>query len=712
MKRIVKLLCIAFICTLFGVCSFAASYEQATKVAYDLPVTAVLPDGTHLSTVKYRGNYLCLPGNVELSDVTFVYTGSEKLYLPESDTLVGFGESFSPDIAPGEYTFYEYIGAKDEYYSYDVTLMQGSRVPALYIEFHDSYSFDVLEYLAKSKDYSVIGSLYMTDKDGNVLYDGALDTFKCRGNSSFGSPGVQGDKRSFNLKLSEKTELIEGAGEMKKWSLLHMRIDTSYDYDLTGLTSVMGLRTYEALCDEGYYTNKLECVDVYIEGQYRGAYLLVERLDVNAAVDITDSEKLLTGEETGYRWVGDRDDPAIQKGVQGYIYSEGVTATEELDITGGYILEISGSPDRCGFSTSRGMTFEIKAPEMCTKEQVQYIASYVQDFEDALYSNTGYNDEGKHYSEYMDVKSMADSVLTYAFYQNWELMRTSTYIYKDVQGSDREKLTFGPVWDFETGSDTLKDDETLFGTHNFYEEYRQYAWIEQMWKHADFMAAAAERAQALSDYMHGMLDGEGAPIYEVLSSQLDSMTMNWTRWGVQRSIYLSRKFPDLDNTYISQAEYHIDAMRARLENWDKYWSEEYLLGARIESVYDAESGEYTLTLIPRGETESCQWFRLDGEGETQIIDGAEELTLITSDPGAYYCTVSGKNNAFYNRCRGSVFSEKVITMSLTHTVTEQPDNTDQQQSAGSFPWLYVGIGAGVLVVIAAAVVLFLIKRKK
>lgn len=708
MKNVVKVLCIAFICVLFGVGSYAASYTEATKVAYDLPVTAVLPDGTHLSVVDNRGKFFCFPGNTDLSEVSFVYTGSERLYFPESDTFVAFGEKFTIEIVLGEYTFYEYISTRDEYYSYDIMLMQGSHVPALYIEFDDSYSFDVLSYLAKSKEYSVSGSLYMTDEKGDVLYDGALDTFKCRGNSSFGSPGVQGDKRSFNMKLSEKAELIEGAGEMKKWSLLHMRIDTGFDYDLTGLTTILGLRTYAALCDEGYYTTKLECVDVYIEGEYRGAYLLVERLDVNAAVDITDPEKYLEGEETGYEWVSDSDDPAIEKGVQWYIYSEGVTATEEMDITGGYILEISGSPDRCGFSTSHGITFEIKAPEICTKEQVQYIASYVQDFEDALYSNTGCNKEGKHYSEYMDVKSMADCVLTYAFYQNWELMRTSTYIYKDVDGSDREKLTFGPVWDFETGAHTLMGDETLFGTHNFYNEYRQYAWVERMWSHADFMSVARESARAISDYMHGMLDGEEAAVYDILDAQLDSMTMNWTRWGVQRSVYLSRKFPELDNTYLSQAEFHIDAMRARLEKWDKLWSEEYLLGAEIVSGYDEGSGVCTLTVVLLGEATECQWFRIGEDGETVMIDGADDFTFTPSEPGDYYCTVSGNNNAYYKYADGNTFSEKTLTMTLTHTVS---DVNSGESGLGSLLWLYIGIGVGAVLIIGV-IVFVLYKRKK
>ncbi|MBQ8696771.1 MAG: CotH kinase family protein [Clostridia bacterium] len=708
MKNAVKLLCLAFICLLFGVGSYAASYTDALEVAYDPPLVAVLPDGRELTPIDYRGDYFCFPGNVDLSDVSFIYTGEERLYLPDSDTFVEQGDTFETEIKVGEQFFYEYRTDLDLYYKYRCELMQGSDVSAMYIEFDDSYSFDVLNYLGESKEHSATGTLYMTDADGAVVYDGALENIRCRGNSSFGSPGLQGDKRSLNIKLAEKAELIAGAGEMRKWSLLHMRIDVTYDYDVTGLTTLLGFGAYESLCDEGYHTNSIQCVDVYIEGEYRGAYLLVERLDVNAAVDITDSDKYVEGEDRGYEFVTDSSDPAIAAGVQWYRYSSGITAMDGLDVTGGYILEVTGAPDRCGFSTSRGITFDLKAPEKCTAEQMQYISTYIQGFEDALYSPTGYNDEGKHYSDYADLKSLADSFLTYAFFQNWELMRTSTYLYKDVDGSDREKLTFGPVWDFETGAQTLSGDGTLFGTHHFYDERRQYAWLEQLWKRADFMAVAYESATALSDYMHGMVDGEDAGVYTLLAGQTDSMSMNWRRWALDKLNRIVNKFTGVEANYPAYAEHHIDAVRTRLNTWDEYWSEEYLLGARLENKYDAGSGEYTLTLIPIGNAGSCRWYRVTEDGQTEPIDGADSFTFVTTEEGRYYCTVEGENNAFYKRASGRVFSERLITMSLACD-TAGADKAD----SGEDHFLVILL-AGIALVLVGGIAAFTVvnKRKK
>ncbi len=704
MKNIVKILSVLTFCIFLGVCSHAASYTEALEVAYDVPVEAVLPNGRRLSVVDFRGDHLCIPGNVPLDGVSFVYTGDKVLYLPKEDKYIYPSESFTVELDLGEQRFYEYNESKDLFYYYKVNVMQGSDVSSFYIEFDDSYDFDVLDYLGRSKSNSAMGSLYVENGEGEVLYDGALDNIRCRGNSSFGSPGLQGDKRSFNIKLATKTELIEGAGEMKKWSLLHMRLDVEYDYDLTGLSTLLGLGTYDALCEEGYYTTKIECVDVYIEGEYRGAYLLVERLDVNAAVDVTDSDKLVEGEGGSYEWSETSSDPAIAKGVKKYRYSRGVSPMDGLDITGGYILEV-GSVERCGFTTSRGISFDIKAPELCTKEQVQYIAAYVQGFEDALYSSTGYNDEGKHYTEYVDVKSMADSFLTYAFFQNWELMRTSTYLYKDVDGSSHDKLTFGPVWDFETGAQTLLTDTTLFGIHNFYNERRQYMWLEQLWSHADFMNAATESAMAISSYMHRMLDGEDAGIYQLLERQADSMSMNWNRWAIARLKNVTSKFPEVEPTYVAYAEYHLDAVRARLERWDEYWSEDYLLGAEIEEEYDEESGEYILTAVPKGTAEAYSWYRVTENGETEHL-GNEGPTLSVSEHGTYYCAVEGPNNAFYRRASGSVFSYKSFTTRAFHTVgeTQVADDAEKPVQRGIILWIFIGCVAFIAAVSAVTVI--------
>ena len=78
------------------------------------------------------------------------------------------------------------------------------------------------------------------------------------------------------------------------------------------------------------------------------------------------------------------------------------------DITGGYLMEFVMDMDEpSGFTTKGGQNVNLKGPEYCTVEQINYIADFMQDLEDALYSSTGYNSKGKYYTDYIDVHSAA-----------------------------------------------------------------------------------------------------------------------------------------------------------------------------------------------------------------------------------------------------------------------------------------------------------------
>lgn len=78
-----------------------------------------------------------------------------------------------------------------------------------------------------------------------------------------------------------------------------------------------------------------------------------------------------------------------------------------------------------GFVTSRGQAVEIDGPEYASKEQILYIRNFVQETEDAIYSETGYNSKGKHYSDYID----ADSLITAYLVQEISMKATSKNLF-------------------------------------------------------------------------------------------------------------------------------------------------------------------------------------------------------------------------------------------------------------------------------------------
>lgn len=688
LRLMAVLLSIVMLALALPVTVSCADIEDARVSDAPAPIVVLLDkDGDEYEVVTKNGtNYLFLPGAADLKSVMVKYVGDRELYTQDVGDLYRKGETAVYDFSSGTATIYEFDSDADEYIAYELTVMQGAEIPSLYFTLdeadHSGYK-DVLSWLNSNKENETTGYLTMIDADGNVIYDNTCDTIKGRGNTSFVAPGIQYDeedggykdeKKSLNIKLSKKTELIEGAGKMKKWSLIHMRISEAYHYDWTGLCYNLGFQTYRVLSGEGYYGNLSQYVDVYLDGEYRGVYILVERLDNNAAVEVTDQEDFVASESSAKISVRDRSDPAIQAGVRYYRYTADAVKTADFDISGGYLLETNfNNLEECGFVTARGMHFDLKAPEVCTREQVQYIAKYVQNFENAIYSDTGYNDEGKHYSEYVDVVSLANMTLTYAFFQNWELFRTSTYAYIDVADSAHPKLTFGPAWDFETGDTILTGDDTLFGQHNTYEATQQYIWLEQLWQKADFMEVLYERATALGPILDAALE-QGSAVEGVTSAQdlvegaHDSLVMNWTRWGLEDYLDSKSKYRDHENDYDYYSETYIDALITRKENWDSYWNfDEHLFGATVTGEYEIATGKTALYCDVNSDgAVAYQWHELGTNGVTLTpLEGETGAYLIIEDHGIFVCELIGNNNAFWVGANGDIFSQKKISMMTT-----------------------------------------------
>jgi hypothetical protein len=78
-------------------------------------------------------------------------------------------------------------------------------------------------------------------------------------------------------------------------------------------------------------------------------------------------------------------------------------------------------------------------------EQRDYIQGFMNDFEDALYSDD-FADEHLGYKRYIDLPSLVDYFIVNELGHNVDGYRLSTYMYKDRDSID-SLLHFGPLWD-------------------------------------------------------------------------------------------------------------------------------------------------------------------------------------------------------------------------------------------------------------------------
>lgn len=178
----------------------------------------------------------------------------------------------------------------------------------------------------------------------------------------------------------------------------------------------------------GHYSTRFRYVEVMINNEYMGIYILSEKIKRdNHRVDIAD---LNPDDNTGDQ------------------------------LTGGYIIKIdkatgSGGDGWISFfpppahPNDQYIYFQYDYPSqyVLTSQQKQYIQGFMFNFEKSL-SNLNFADTANGYRKWMDVNSFMDYFIVNEISKNVDGYRLSTYLYKDRDSND-PKLHIGPVWDYD-----------------------------------------------------------------------------------------------------------------------------------------------------------------------------------------------------------------------------------------------------------------------
>lgn len=454
---------------LFGCTKVDGKWYSSPYYSNEVKVTT-LPDGAFapselLGTVSARvdgrtvtglsadgSQYLFLPASADLNKLALSVDtqnctnptvelqgskGTEKLGKTVNVTKLA-------DADDGLYTLTVLINGKA---AGTVCVAQSENLSALYIT-SDDPSAQGRDFVDASKSNIATAQMLLVDKDGKAVYDGALTQLKARGNTTF----TVAEKKSYQIKLGKKSDLVACGEKVKTWTLLAGYNDATLLHDklFKDLAASLGMP----------YTAASDWVDLYYDGVYRGTYLVSEKNAVNkTGVDITDMEDAYAGVNAGY---GSNMTTATAENRYGQTYRYTTGLTEPANITGGYLLELngaklSGTPEpkydeASGFMTARGSAMNVKSPEWCGKDAMAYISEYYQAFEDAVYaqdadgSYTGYNAEtGKYYYEYCDLTSLVQAYLLQSLSGNSDAFYSSLFFYKDADGL----MYAGPVWDME-----------------------------------------------------------------------------------------------------------------------------------------------------------------------------------------------------------------------------------------------------------------------
>jgi subtilisin-like proprotein convertase family protein len=225
-------------------------------------------------------------------------------------------------------------------------------------------------------------------------------------------------------------ELQDVNGTSIKASLLGMPAESDWvllaNYnDKSFARNVIPFHLFEEM---GHYAVRCRLVDVVINDEYRGIYLLGEKIKRDSArIDIA---KLNPQDISGQ------------------------------DVTGGYIVKIdywnndnswllSHSP--IGFpGLDVHMVYYYPKPEDLMIQQKAYIQDFIYDFEEALYG-PDFDDPELGYRKFISVSSFIDYFIINELARNVDGFKKSRFFYKDKDHADGtyRKLKAGPVWDFD-----------------------------------------------------------------------------------------------------------------------------------------------------------------------------------------------------------------------------------------------------------------------
>lgn len=337
--------------------------------------------------------------------------------------------------------------------------------------------------IRNTDDYSACTNLY-TEEGGGIRLKG-------RGNSTWWQ--FQTQKRAYSLKLDEKTSLF-GMDASKNWTLLANFMDRSnlrnlFAYNLSG-------RLGMEYCASSF-------VNLYLNGQYQGVYQLCEK--PSAPIDEWEelgetlaeaiiyrndlsgkkAQELLDAASTDLSWM-------TEKVWRGYTVAEYIDLSDRK-LYGNYLIEYDYYYDELSkFQTHYGVPLNIRSPENLNTNQkaMKELEDHIQQFENALYSDSFINGDGYHYSAYVDMASLVDYYIVNALIKNVEFGYKSMYLYLDGDGI----IHLGPCWDYDWSSGNhflgaAPDPEA------WYDDWRASTntWYLQLYGDPYFVALVQER---------------------------------------------------------------------------------------------------------------------------------------------------------------------------------------------------------------------------
>lgn len=412
------------------------------------------------------------------------------------------GQRVDSGTVCGEFPFEEPLAITSKKwgrtYEEKVLFCQSANTPTLYID----TASGSMDYIHMEKGNAESGKLRLYSPEGALDSDAQIRAINGRGNATWDA-----GKKPYSLELTQRTDLL-GMGAAKKWILL------ANSYDISNIANKM---CYDFAAEVGCaYTPECQWVDLYLNGNYAGLYLLSERNEVDSQrVDVPEESSFLVSIEWDIRWNG-TNYPAV--------VSENNTFLR---------IQYAGMPDW----------------------RVQEIW---QSAEDSVFSEDGVDPRtGKGWDALIDMESWAQQFLLWEVFAEHDAGCISKYFYYDPQTG---KIFAGPVWDM----DNILNRVSVHPP-NVLQSQRKHIWNQdqeslfyRLWQLDGFRETVKKLYR--EEYRTRLLALAETGMQAYLAQSLPAARLNCIRWEIAD--------PAMETARMEQY------LKARIAFLDEYWDNE------------------------------------------------------------------------------------------------------------------------------------------
>lgn len=436
----------------------------------DIELTVNNGDYTISQFEKDNNLYLYLPNTIDLANLVISYTGD--IISVTQGILDNENRLITIDCTKTN----TFKIVKSDNNVQEVNVLK-SNLPSVSIDLNNT----TLNEIHKDKNIKYGGnSVYIADaneQDSSYNFSSVNDVeIKGRGNTTWGGH----DKKPYQIKFKSKTSVL-GMGEAKKWVLLANSFDASL------LKNNIGFTLAEKL---GLETSEFRYVDLWIDGEYLGNYMICEKVEIGKKrLNLTDPKGILVELDNAYY------------------------ADEDV-----YGSTNSGKY----FTLKESVADDVDSSNSIAKGAFNDFIKCINDFENKLFNKKL---KWSDLEKYIDVDDFVNYYILNEYISDVDGLYSSVYFYKD---GDNDKIHIGPVWDFDSAFGGRTAGLATDGLGTLQVGYAaSLNYYQYLFSYSEFTEKVTNRWSSISTEFKTINEYIDAQ-YAFLSNSAD---MNYSRWN-------------------------------------------------------------------------------------------------------------------------------------------------------------------------------------